>query len=150
MNYLELCLAVARESNDPSTKVGAVIIKDNEIKATGCNSLGIFETPERLNDRDLKIKLVVHAEMNAILAAAKRGVSTNGCTLYMLAVDVKTSTIWGGPPCTRCVVELIQAGISQVKVPIPKNIPERWQVDLKLSKSLLLEAGVIYNEIYTR
>lgn len=145
---MNMCLFVANKSKDPSTKVGAVIVgPDNEVRGTGYNGFprGIIDTPERLNDRDMKIKLVVHAEMNAILSAARVGIPIKGCTMYVLA---KTGDkTWGGPPCTRCTVELIQAGISEVRVPIPKDIPERWKADLDFSRRMLLETGVKYVEL---
>ncbi len=148
--FVCMCLFVAAKSKDPSTKVGAVIIgPDNEIRGTGYNGFprGIKDTDERLNDRDTKIKLVVHAEMNAILSAARVGISVKGCTMYVWAIDAKTKQTWGGPPCTRCAVELIQAGIGEIRVPVPKGIPERWAADLNLSRSILVEAGVKYTEL---
>jgi len=149
-HFLDMCLFVAAKSKDPSTQVGAVIVgPDNEVRGTGYNgfSRGIKDTPERLNNRDLKIKLVVHAEMNAILAAARVGIQIKDCTLYVWARDVKTGQTWGGPPCIRCAVELIQAGIAEVRAPIPLGIPERWVADLNAARELLLEAGVKYVEL---
>ena len=64
----------------------------------------------RLHDRDTKLRLIVHAEMNAILNAARVGVSTRDCTLYLAATD-DTGMVWGGPPCTRCKAEIILSGI---------------------------------------
>jgi dCMP deaminase len=46
---------------------------------------------------------VVHAEANAILFAAKNGISTNGCTLYVTL-----------SPCSECAKMIIQAGIKRV------------------------------------
>ncbi len=150
-HFLDMCLFVANKSKDPSTKVGSVIVgPDNEVRGTGYNGFPrkIKDTIERLNDRDTKIKLVVHAEMNAVLAAARVGIPIKGCTMYIWAVDAVSKKPWGGPPCTRCTVELIQAGISEVRVPRPKDIPERWKADLDFSRSILLESGVKYHEIH--
>jgi len=149
--FLDMCLFVANKSKDPSTKVGAVIVgPDNEVRGTGYNGFprGIHDTEARLKDRDTKIKLVVHAEMNAVLAAARVGIPLLGSTMYIWAFDAKTKQTWGGPPCTRCAVEMIQAGIAEVRVPVPKGIPERWQADLDYSRGILLEAGVKYHEIH--
>ena len=149
-HFVCMCLFVAAKSKDPSTKVGAVIVgPDNEVRGTGYNGFprGVADTPERLNDRDTKIKLVVHAEMNAVLAAARVGIPVKGCTMYIWAIDAKTKQTWGGPPCTRCAVEMIQAGISEVRVPVPKDVPERWRTDLDYSRGILLEAGVKYVEL---
>ncbi len=148
-HFLNLCIQIAQMSKDPSTIVGAVIVgPDREIRSTGFNGFprGIEDTPERLNDRDTKLKLVVHAETNAILNAARIGVSVKGCTLYLAATD-ESGLLWGGPPCTRCSVEIIQTGISEiVSYPI-KTVPSRWHTDLLLANSLLAEAGMKYREV---
>src|ERR1700733_15498817 len=99
-HFLSIAEACALMSKDPSTKVGAVIVgPDREIRSTGFNGLprGIDDTDERLSDRDTKLKLVVHAEMNAVLNAARFGVSLKGCALYLSATD-NSGLVWGGPP----------------------------------------------------
>lgn len=147
--FLDLALLNARMSKDPSTRVGAVIVgPDLEIRSTGFNGLprGIADTPERLTDRETKLKLIVHAEMNAILNAARIGVSTRGCTLYLAATD-DSGLVWGGPPCTRCTVETIQSGIASIVSHPFKNVPSRWLNDIQCSHGLLNEAGINYREV---
>ena len=134
---------------DPSTQVGSVIIgPDREILSGGFNGFprGIADTHERLNDRDTKLKLVVHAEMNALLAAARTGMRLKGCTLYLAATD-DSGLVWGGPPCTRCTVEIIQVGIKEIVSYPVKSVPSRWHDDLKLARELIEEAGVTYREL---
>ena len=146
--HIRTCLVHAGKSKDPATQVGAVIVaSDNSTVTTGFNGFPrkVLDLPSRLNDRDLKLKLIVHAEMNAVLAAAKRGVALDGCTLYLAATD-ETGFIWGGPPCVRCTVELIQAGIKAVRSP-PRKTVTRWAADLDLALVLLQEAGITYTEI---
>lgn len=149
-HFLHLCLVHAGMSKDTSTKVGAVIIgPDREIVSTGFNGLprGIADTPERISNRELKLKLVVHAEMNAILNAARTGAcALRGLTLYLAATD-STGTVWGGAPCTRCTVELIQAGIAKIVTWPFKNVPSRWLEDITFACELLREAGVSYREV---
>jgi len=148
-HFLDLATAHARMSKDPSTRVGAVIVgPDREVRSMGFNGFprGILDRPERLNDRDTKLRLVVHAEMNAVLNATRVGISTRGCAMYLTATD-DSGDVWGGPPCTRCTVELIQAGITEI-VSLPfKTIPSRWADDLELARSLLREAHVEFREI---
>ena len=150
LHFLDLALVHARMSKDPSTKVGAVIVgPERELISMGFNGFprGIADTPERLNNRELKYKLVVHAEMNAALAAAKLGIPIKDCTMYLIAANADDSSIWGGPPCTRCSMELIQAGIKHI-VTLPfKTIPSRWRGDLEFARELLLEAGISYKEV---
>lgn len=149
-HFLELCVAHARMSYDPSTRVGSVIVgPDREVRSTGFNGLprGIVDTPERLNDSVLKNRLVVHGEMNAILAAARVGIPLKGCTLYLAAMNAVTGVCWGGPPCCRCTVELIQAGITQVVTWPFKDMPSKWAEDIAFAKTLLVEAGIGYREV---
>lgn len=148
-HFLGLALYHAGMSKDPSTKVGAVIVgPDREVRSLGFNGFprGIADTPERLGDRDQKLKLVVHAEMNAILAAARIGVSVKGCALYLAATDA-SGTIWGGAPCTRCTVEIIQAGIAHIVTRPFKTVPSRWADDIAAAKALIYEAGCTYREV---
>ena len=148
-HFLNLAVEHARMSKDPSTKVGAVIVgNDKEILSTGFNgfSRGIDDTAERLNDRDMKLRLIVHGEMNAILNAARNGVRVKGNILYLAATD-DTGAVWGGPPCTRCVVEVIQAGITEVVSRPEKAVPSKWHEDLKVARVILSEAMVNYREV---
>ena len=149
-HFLQLCIDHAGMSKDPSTRVGAVIVgPDREIRSAGFNGFprGIADTAERLNDRETKLKLVVHGEMNAVLAAARVGMPLKGCTLYLAATSVDGMHVWGGPPCTRCAVEVIQAGITMVVSFAPKNVPSKWHVDLALASEILEEAGIGYREL---
>lgn len=148
-HFLHLSLSHARMSKDPRTRVGSVIVgPDRELRSAGFNEFprGIADTHERLHDRDLKLRLIVHGEMNAILAAARIGTPLKGCTLYLAATD-DTGLIWGGPPCTRCTVELIQAGIAHVVSWTPKAIPSRWHEDIAFAGELLAEAGISYRQV---
>ena len=132
--FLRLATHISEWSKDPSTQVGCVVVgPDREIRSTGFNGLprGIEDNDERLNDREVKYPLICHAEENAIMHAARIGMSLKGCTAYVT---------W--PPCTRCARSLIQAGISSVVYPEDTTIPERWMADFNLSLSMLKEAGI--------
>jgi dCMP deaminase len=148
-HFLQLCLDHARMSKDPSTRVGSIIVgPDREILSAGFNGFprGIEDTPARLGNRDTKLSLIVHGEMNAILAAARVGTRLKGSTLYLGATD-DSGLVWGGPPCTRCTVEIIQAGITEIVSYHPKPVPSRWHADLAVSRDLLEEAGILYREL---
>ncbi len=148
-HFLQLCLDHARMSKDPSTKVGAVIVgPDREIRSAGFNGLprGIEDTVERLSNRELKLKLTVHGEMNAVLAAAMVGIPLKGCTMYLAATD-ESGSVWGGPPCTRCTVEVIQTGIDEVVSWPKKTAPSRWHDDIAFAQGLLAEAGIKFREV---
>ena len=148
-HFIALALAHARMSKDPSTQVGAVVVgPDREVRAMGFNGFprGILDSPERLADRDMKLRLTVHAERNALLSAARVGVPLLGCTLYLAATD-SSGTVWGGAPCTHCTIEIIQAGIAHVVSPPIKTAPSRWRDDLLFARTLLDEANVPYREV---
>jgi deoxycytidylate deaminase len=147
--FLLACKGWANESLDPSTKLGAVLVNtEAKIVASGCNNFppGIEPTSERLNDRETKLKLIVHAERAAVLNAARQGVRTRDTTLYFIAMD-KSGHIWGGAPCVACSMELIQAGIRRIVSPPKKLVPTRWAAEIAAAASLLTEAGVQFSEI---
>jgi dCMP deaminase len=148
-HFLSLSLKHSEMSKDPNTRVGAIIVgPDKEIVSGGFNGFprGIADTYDRLHDRDMKLRLVVHAEVNAILAAARLGIKLKGTTLYLSATD-DTGAIWGGPPCTRCTVDIIQAGIREVVSYPIKGAPSRWIDDILFAGGLLREAGILYREV---
>lgn len=147
--FLGLCLVNTTMSKDPNTRVGALVVgPDHEPRSSGFNGFprGIADTEERLADRDVKNKLMVHAERNCICNAARVGVSLKGCTLYLACTD-DTGDIWGGPPCTACTIEIIQAGIERVVARPTRIRPSKWYADLAFSKELLAEAGILYFEV---
>ena len=132
MRFLRLAEMVSTWSKDPSTKVGCVLVKDRKVVATGYNGFpqGIADD-ERLDDREKKYALVVHAEMNALLQA---GTEARGSTLYL----------WGfaGVPCQNCAKHVIQAGVEAVVYYDGNPPPERWADELAAARRTLEEAGV--------
>ena len=83
--YMAMAKEVAQWSKDPNTKVGAVAVGEKgQILSQGYNGFprGIIDTPRRLNDRETKLSLVVHAEMNAIFNATYSGVSLDKATIF--------------------------------------------------------------------
>ena len=128
---------VAKLSKDPSTKVGAVIFDPKRrIVSAGYNGFarGVEDTEARLNDRDTKYRLVLHAEKNALLFATG---STHGCTLVVTH-----------PCCAQCAALIIQAGVRYVMWPKPsQEFENRGHEDLLLTWQQFNEAGVIVTEI---
>jgi dCMP deaminase len=129
IRFLELARFVSNWSLDPSTKVGAVISdKHNRVVSIGYNGFpkGIKDN-ERLNDRETKYKIIVHAEINAITFANR---NLENCTLYTYPFE----------PCPRCAGIIIQSGIKRIVAPINKI--DRWENDFKLSRQLFNEANI--------
>jgi dCMP deaminase len=132
--FLALASHIAGWSKDPSTQVGCVVVgPDREIRSTGFNGFprGIEDSIARLENRELKYPLICHAEENAIMHAARIGISLKGCTAYVT---------W--PPCSRCARSLIQAGVDEVVYPSESEIPERWGDDFEIATSMMNEAGL--------
>jgi len=131
--FLSLAQHIANWSKDPSTQVGAVIAhpSNRRIVSTGFNGFpaGVEDTAERLETREVKYEMVVHAEQNALLFA---GAAAEGCTLYVTPL----------PPCARCAVLIIQAGIQRVVCPAPDMGKEPWATQSRISEETFGEAGV--------
>jgi dCMP deaminase len=128
--FLQLAQHIAQWSKDPSTKVGAVIVRPNRtIASIGYNGFprGVNDD-ERLNDRPYKYAMTVHAEANAILSANER---LDGCTLYVTPLS----------PCSSCASILIQSGIKRVVAYMPHQ-PEHWADSFAIARTMLDEAGV--------
>jgi dCMP deaminase len=128
--FLEAAEHFAGWSKDPSTKVGAVIVRpDRTIASFGYNgfSRGVEDDVSRYEDRDFKYEAIVHGEMNAILAARE---PLQGYTLYT----------WPLPPCSRCAAMIIQTGI--MRVVSPPNGNPRFADSCKLGQTLFREARI--------
>jgi dCMP deaminase len=129
--YLALARLVASWSKDPSTQVGAVLVSpDNHVISVGYNGFpaGMDDAPERYADRSEKYSRIIHAEMNALLCAP---VGLHGSTLY-------TSL----PPCDRCTVMLLQAGVHRfVSAAVPVEAQDRWREAIARSRAFVSECG---------
>lgn len=104
--FMTMAFSMALMSKDPRTKVGTVIVsQDGEVLSTGCNGFprGIDDTVERYADKETKLKLIKHAEENAIINAARVGVSLKQSTLFVTL-----------RPCASCIGTIIQAGIKHI------------------------------------
>jgi len=129
--YLDLAEFVASWSKDPSTKVGAVIVRpDKTIASVGFNGLprGVEDSDERLHNRDLKYPMTVHAEVNAILHAQE---PLHGYTIYVAPLN----------PCSDCAGVIIQSGIKRVVARAEMN--PRWLESNALAQAMFEESGVI-------
>lgn len=132
--YLELAERVASWSKDPSRQIGAVAVgSKGQVLAQGFNGFprGIVDTADRYNNREIKYKYVVHAEMNVIYNATYNGVSLDGSTLY----------VSGLPVCSDCAKGIIQVGISRV-VMKEQNIPQHWAESWGMTAGMFDEANI--------
>jgi dCMP deaminase len=140
--YLELAKYVATNwSKDPSTKVGAVLVNYNFKKEfIGYNGFpkGVNDDPERYNNREIKYKLITHAEVNAII---KAGDYSFGSTLYVYPS-------FSLPPiCNDCAKLAIQRGVKEIVGYIADpNDPraKRWEESISISQIMLKEANITW------
>ena len=111
--FIDIALRTAEESKCVSLKVGAVIVKDKRIIAQGYNGtpsgqLNCNEALEqglykREHHHEWSLVNEIHAEMNALMFAAKYGIPVEGCTMYVTH-----------QPCDQCIKNIYQAGIKRV------------------------------------
>ncbi|MFC3927174.1 deoxycytidylate deaminase [Streptococcus caprae] len=97
---------ISKRSTCDRAFVGAVLVKDNRIIATGYNG-GVAAT-DNCNEaghymEDGHCIRTVHAEMNALIQCAKEGISTNNTEIYVTHF-----------PCINCTKALLQAGITKI------------------------------------
>jgi len=101
--FVQVARSVSVKSKDPNCKVGAVIVNDDElIVSTGFNGIArrLEDDQHLLGDKFAKLGWMVHAEQNAIINAARSGVRTLGCKIYVTKF-----------PCFACLQVIVQAGI---------------------------------------
>lgn len=108
--FLQIAAIAAESSHCVSLKVGAVLVRGGRVVSTGYNGT----PPGFVNcNQEWRVRCdahtawsnthEIHAEQNAIIFAARHGISTEGCTMY--------TTI---EPCHQCVKLMIAAGITRV------------------------------------
>ena len=134
---VDLCKVNASKSKDPSTQVGAVIMRpDGTIASSGRNGfeIGANDDPALFLDRSYKLANIFHAEHNAIRFARE---SLAG---YCICV-------WPLPPCECCMARIHSAGITAVVAPIVHEL-NRWYDTGLRAKQFALQNGITYREYY--
>jgi len=133
--FLGLAEYIASWSKDPSTKCGAVIVRPDHrtIASLGFNGFpkGMRDDPDLYKEREIKLRRVIHCEINAIIFAAE---PLAFCTLFT----------WPLLTCSRCSLHVIQAGIRTVVAPHiwEPELRARWGDDLEEARANYSEAGV--------
>lgn len=128
--YYNVAKQVARNSKCLSRRIGAILVKNKLIVATGYNGppKGIMRCDHRTDliakgaelehkvcprrtmgyksGQGLEICIAAHAEANTINMCAMEGIKTSGATMYMTC----------GVPCKECMIKIIQVGIKELVV----------------------------------
>lgn len=132
--FMEITRVVATRSTCLRRQVGAILVKDRHIVATGyngaprglahCAEVGCLRTKQGIASGERhELCRALHAEQNAIIQAAVSGVSIEGATLYVNLF-----------PCSLCAKMLINSRIKRIVY--CADYPD------ELSHALLQEAGI--------
>ncbi|NMP22594.1 deoxycytidylate deaminase [Sulfobacillus harzensis] len=127
--FLEMSLLVATRSTCPRRQVGAVLVRDQRVIATGyngaphgqphCTEVGCLME----NGHCVR---TIHAELNALLQCARYGIATQGVDLY--CTDM---------PCRYCARALVQAGVERIFYLRPYESPETEQLTAERGLQLI-------------
>jgi dCMP deaminase len=122
--FTNIAIAVREKANCLGSKVGAVLVRDGRIIATGYNGTpsgmkncldgGCYRCANREHFKTgegYDRCICVHAEQNALLSAARFGISVEGASVYVTM-----------QPCFGCLKEMLQARINDVHYLHPWNV----------------------------
>jgi dCMP deaminase len=137
--FFQITELVASRSTCLRRKVGAVLVRDRRILTTGyngspsglphCQEVGCLRQAEGIpSGQRHELCRAIHAEQNAIIQAARDGISIIGSTLYCTT-----------QPCIICSKMLINAGV--VKIYFRVKYPD------ELAETMLAEAGIEIVEV---
>ena len=132
--FMEIAQMVATRSTCLRRSVGAVIIKEKRILASGyngapsglahCEEIGCIREQQKIPSGERhELCRALHAEQNAILQAALYGVSIGGATIYCTT-----------HPCVMCAKMIINAGMREIV--ITSTYPDQ------MAAAILAEAGI--------
>lgn len=137
--FMKIARLVSERSTCIKQQVGAVLVKDKHIIATGYNGAPTRiphctkETCLRLNSKSLEESHLcrgTHAEQNAIIQAAYHGTSTAGSLIYTTHF-----------PCMSCVKIIINAGVEEI------FYEKEYDMENKVKMDLLSNAGIRIHQV---
>lgn len=138
-SFINIAKEIAKASKCVSKQVGAVIVKDGRILSTGYNGTppGYQNCCDYWNGEYTKDhhewskKYEIHAEMNAIIWAARNGIQIEGSTIY--------STY---EPCSECSKNIIASGIKEIVY-----LKEYEHLNKEEIDKLISDCGIIKRQI---
>jgi len=110
-NFINIALEIATASKCVSKQVGAVIVKNGRILSTGYNGTppgyvnccDYWANEYTKEHHEWSKTYEIHAEMNAIIWAAREGISIKDATIYVTL-----------EPCSDCSKNIIASGIKRI------------------------------------
>jgi dCMP deaminase len=137
--FLGMAKYVSLKSKDPSTKSGSVIVRpDRSVASIGFNGFPkkMPDPPYMYDNREEKYSRIIHSEVNAAIFC--RDQSMEGYTLYN----------WPLPPCDRCLVEMVQHGITRFVAPkMSADAEARWGEAVKKTRQYIQECRLELLEV---
>jgi dCMP deaminase len=121
--FMKIATIVSERATCARAKIGAVIVKDKNIIATGyngspaghphCTDVGclIYVSRNPDGEEEENCFRTIHAEINAVAQAAKHGVAIDGASIYVTA-----------SPCYHCLKTLMNTGITRICYAKPYKI----------------------------
>jgi len=136
--WFRRAIETGKWSKDEKHKIGCIIVDDDNIELSG----GFNGFPRQVEDddrllyknRDIKNRIIIHAEANAVASAARKGRSLLNGTAFCTQA-----------PCSQCAGLLIQAGVQALY--FFSNTTLHWGESIKIAKDILTEAGVDWYEV---
>ena len=135
--FLQIARLAATRATCPRRRVGAVLVRDHRVLATGyngsvhgaphCDEVGCLIV---IRDGRESCVRTVHAELNAIIQCAVNGVSSVGSTMY--CTDF---------PCVSCAKAMVQAGV--VRVVYLADYPDPNSREILAAGGVSLEKAVL-------
>ena len=136
--YLNIAKEVAARGTCIRRNYGAIIVKDDEIIATGYTGAprGQYHCTEEACQRTLmgikpgeryELCRSVHAEQNAIISASRKDML--GADMYIVGLDKSTGEVLSDFPCMICKKLILNAGIKNVIIIGDSCMPEYdWKI----------------------
>ena len=101
--FSKIVVATSERSPCERLHVGCLLVKENRIVSQGYNGF-LPGCPHESIVRDNHEQATLHAEQNALMDCAKRGVSCDGCTAYITHY-----------PCIHCFKIMAASGVKEIK-----------------------------------
>jgi len=132
VSYIKIAQIIAERSNCLGAHVGSIIVKDDRILSTGYNGTpkgypnccDVWDhqiTPEHY---EWSKKYEIHAEQNAIIWAARKGISIDGADIYTTM-----------RPCAQCTKLIIGSGIKNIYY--NEDYSKEYHLNLELEEFIL-------------
>ena len=144
--FMSVAHLISRRATCTRAHIGAVVVRDHNILSTGyngapsglphCNDINcrIYRSTHPDGTVEENCVNTIHAEINAIVQAAKNGVSIRDADIYI------TSS-----PCIHCLKVLINVGIKTISYDNPYKI-EHIDELLRLSGIRLVQVNMVENQ----